>query len=198
MQQRKSSVNELDDFPTPPWATRAAMEILFKYYANYTDSVWDPTCNRGYMVKVLRERFHGDIYASDIAQYGQNDIFDFSRPTLIPDVDWIVTNPPFKLAELFILHGIFTANKGVMCILRTNFIDTVGRYNRLFKNTPPNIIAQHAERVPMVKGRYDPKAKTATAYCWMIWAKHARHREPLMWIEPCRKRLERDDDTRIV
>lgn len=46
----------------------------------------------------------------------------------------------------------------------------------------------------MVKGRYDPKASTATSYCWLVWLRHGDGDTRLRWIAPCRKRLERAGD----
>jgi hypothetical protein len=47
----------------------------------------------------------------------------------------------------------------------------------------------------MVKGRYDPKASTATSYCWLVWAKgDAREPTEFVWIPPCRRALERAGD----
>ena len=63
------------------------------------------------------------------------------------------------------------------------------------KLVPPTIVAQFVERVPMVKGKLDPNASTATSYCWLVWfhARMQRH-TTLMWIPPCRKTLERSYD----
>jgi hypothetical protein len=60
---------------------------------------------------------------------------------------------------------------GVPVLVRTVFIESVGRYRNLFENTPPTICAQYTERVPMVKGRLDRKASTATGYAWLVWKK---------------------------
>jgi len=38
----------------------------------------------------------------------------------------------------------------------------------------PAMIAQFVERVPMVKGRWDPNASTATSYAWFVWRKADR------------------------
>ena len=46
----------------------------------------------------------------------------------------------------------------------------------------------------MVKERLDRKASTATGYCWLVWEKDMQTKAQLMWIPPCRKTLERDDD----
>jgi hypothetical protein len=47
--------------------------------------------------------------------------------------------------------------------------------------------------VPMVKGRLDQRATTATGYAWFVW--HREGGDPrLVWIPPCRRRLERRTD----
>ena len=50
------------------------------------------------------------------------------------------------------------------------------------------------ERVPMVKGRLDKKASTATGYSWLVWEKDKPSAPRLMWVPPCRKSLERAND----
>jgi hypothetical protein len=79
-------------------------------------------------------------------------------------------------------------------LTRTVFIESVGRYDRLFSVNQPSHFAQFTERVPMVKGRLDRRASTATGYCWLVWDKESSGSTQLVWIPPCRKALERDDD----
>jgi hypothetical protein len=79
-------------------------------------------------------------------------------------------------------------------LARTVFIESVGRYENVFRNTPPTKFAQFTERVPMVKGRLDRKASTATGYGWLVWEKNDPSPPRLMWVPPCRKRLERAND----
>ena len=50
------------------------------------------------------------------------------------------------------------------------------------------------ERVPMVKGRLNRKASTATGYAWLVWERDACVGSRLMWVPPCRKTLERGAD----
>jgi hypothetical protein len=71
MQQRREPKGSLDDFPTPPWATRGFMaEVLERFGVDITGkTVWEPACNRGYMARPLAERF-GYVLTSDIADYG--------------------------------------------------------------------------------------------------------------------------------
>ena len=48
-------------------------------------------------------------------------------------------------------------------LTRTVFIESVERYDGLFKDNMPSRVAQFVERVPMVEGRLERKASTATA-----------------------------------
>jgi hypothetical protein len=79
-------------------------------------------------------------------------------------------------------------------LARTVFIESVGRYEKVFRKMPPTKVAQFTERVPMVKGRLDRKASTATGYCWLVWHKNKRSTPRLLWVPPCRKSLERPGD----
>jgi hypothetical protein len=58
-----------------------------------------------------------------------------------------------------------------------------------------NPVLQFVERVPMVKGRCDPKATTATSYAWVVWfPSDVIGETKLEWIAPCRAALERSGD----
>jgi hypothetical protein len=199
MAQRIEAHDSLDDFPTQPWATRALCEHVLQPPIASTRGrfVWEPACNRGHMAEPLREYFFG-VMATDIHDYGyryQEKTADFLFPGNVPavQVDWIITNPPFRLAEQFILKALEIAEEGVAVIVRTSFLESVGRYANLFSTNPPSVIAQFTERVPMVKGRLTATGSTATAYCWLVWIK-GRDGTRFVWIPPCRKKLERAGD----
>lgn len=200
MQQRSEPHDSLDDFPTPPWSVRALMEhVIPDWGTRKLETVWEPACNRGYMSRTLAEYF-GVVYESDVHYYGTGvgvQPFDFLIPGLAPwegePIDWVITNPPFRLAEQFIERARDVATDGVAMIVRSAFLEGVGRYERLFSKFPPSIIAQFSERVPMVKGRYDPTASTATSYTWLVWIAGETNTS-FVWIPPCRKDLERPGD----
>jgi hypothetical protein len=201
MAQRVEAHDSLDFFPTPPWATRALCEhviIPTPRGGRVAPIAWDPAAGDGAMVKPLTEYF-SRVEASDVHDYGQEyAVHDFLMPFLprgIASPDWIVVNPPFRLAEQFIWRALAISAVGVAVIVRSVFAEGIGRYERLFNARPPSIIAQFTERVVMHKGRLSQDGSTATAYCWMVWrvdrvAKETR----FAWIPPCRKALERASD----
>ena len=196
MSQRAEPRHSLDDFPTPPWATRAFVEsVLLDDGTDSLGRVLEPACGRGHMAAALSE-YSQEVISIDIHPYGYGSICDYlKKPIEIGEFDWVITNPPFRLAEEFILKSIPVARQGVAMLVRTVFIESIGRFERLFSQHPPSVVAQYVERVPMVKGRLDRKASTATGYCWCVWQKsHQDMPTKLRWIPPSRKRLERNSD----
>lgn len=194
MSQRVESADSPDDFPTPPWATRALLEHVIGTDGLDQLSCLEPACGAGHMAKVLSEYFR-EVRCSDANDYGFAPVRDFlSYPYQTNAVDWVITNPPFRLAEEFVQRSFDVASRGVAMLVRTVFLESVGRYNRLFMNDPPSMFAQFVERVPMVRGRLDGKATTATGYAWLIWEHHDRGSCKVVWIPPCRRKLERPND----
>ncbi|NEX45217.1 methyltransferase [Pseudotabrizicola algicola] len=199
MQQRSEPHDSLDDFPTPPWATRALCEALPIW--NWPDrcatqTAREPAANRGHMVRPLREHFR-EVEASDIHDYGAG--FPQADYLFGPDpapVNWTITNPPFRLAEQFITRALRTSRVGVAVIVRSAFLEGVGRHERLFGPHRPAAVLQFTERVVMHKGKLSAKGSTATAYCWIVWTTKpvAPPHTEFRWIAPCRKRLERPGD----
>ncbi|WP_048445929.1 hypothetical protein [Methylobacterium variabile] len=197
MASRREPPDSLEFFPTPPWATRALMRHVLPACLSgfHVASVWDPACGEGHMVEVLREEI-AFVQASDIFDYGRGypvaDFLDVGTATSTP-VDMIATNPPFRPAAAFATKAM-TLAPVVALLLRTAWIEGVERYETLFRDRPPTLFAPFVERVPMTKGRWDPKASTATSYAWFVWV---RDRHPLapFWIPPgCRQALTHTSD----
>ncbi len=195
MSQRHESADSPDDFPTPPWATRALLEHVIGARRVRDLTCLEPAAGRGYMARPLTEYF-SKVDAADAYDYGVYPIRDFLLyPYEALSHDWVITNPPFRLAEEFVMRSMSVAKKGVAILARTVFLESVGRYNNIFKENPPSTFAQFSERVPMIKGRVDPKASTATGYSWFVWEKKEDSTpSKLAWVPPCRKKLEKKGD----
>jgi hypothetical protein len=195
MAQRVEAHDSLDYFPTPPWAVRALCEeVPITWHL-----AWDPACGEGAMLGPLAE-YAVAVCGSDVHDYGRGHIVhDFLMPFLPEGVgaaEWIVTNPPFRLGEQFARRALEVASHGVALLVRTGFLESVERY-KLFTEHPPAGVLQFSERVPMVKGRLDKTASTATSYCWIVWAKKGGKWQTdtrMRWIPPCRKKLEKPGD----
>ena len=157
------------------------------------------------MVEVLEEYF-AYVHATDVASYGRDyetgsfvgeglDVaaFPHGRP------NWIITNPPFVLAERFVRRALVTALQGVAILARTAFIESETRY-AIFSLPAFRLFAPFAGRLAMVKGRWDPAASSATSYAWFVWLTATTGRvkpAELVIIPPEAKRVcTRADDIR--
>lgn len=199
---RVEPAESLDFFPTPPWATRAFVEHVLVHLERRNHCqfqvCWEPACGEGHMAEPLKEYFR-EVVASDVKDYGYGDhTVDFLQCERLArkyDADWIITNPPFgDKMDQFILKALHLAGTGVAMLVRLQCLETVGRYEKIFRDTPPTLISFFVERVPMHKGRWEPDGDTMTAYIWLTWIKGAQPQAPF-WIPPgCRERLTRPDD----
>lgn len=216
MAQRREPHDSLDFFGTPPWATRALTEWLrARGEALHLMTAWDPACGEGHMARPLAEAFD-QVMSSDVHDYraawhGQQIVDDYVLQGVTRErADWVITNPPFRLAHSFIVRAIFEARAGVAMLVRTTFVEGAVRYRDLFQPAPPTDILQFSERVVMTKGRpQDPniavphpktgklrKPSSATAYCWLVWRSvpQREHCPHFHWVPPCRRKLERPGD----
>jgi hypothetical protein len=194
MQRRAEPHDSLDYFPTPPWSTRALCESLRQHWNLKQMNCWEPACGEGHMARPLAEYFEL-VYSSDVHDYGCGQVVDFLWPFDGPRFDWIITNPPFKLAEQFVDTALDRAKTGVAVLVRSAFLEGIGRYHKLFMYRAPAVIMQFTERVPIVKGRVDEDSTTATAYCWLVWlVTRIESDTQFAWIPPCRDVLERPGD----
>lgn len=203
MARRIEPADSLDFFPTPPWATRAFCEHVLPHFEVFDPitklsglaiSAWDPACGEGHMALALEDAFDS-VVASDIFDYGFGTVADFLHPELrAPDVDWIVTNPPFNQGPDFVLRALDHARRGVAVLVRMQFLEGEKRLETLFRPTPPAAIYQFAERVPMHRGRWVVNGSTATAYAWVVWRRDATPGTEFHWIPKSRIALSRHDD----
>lgn len=208
MASRREVPDSLDFFPTPPWATRALCELVLGLFADFDfgETCWEPAAGAGHMAEVLRDYFE-KVHASDVFDYRPDyaqGAFVADRLGLVDDLarcpfkpDWIITNPPFNLAEAFLLRALGEATLGVALLVRMSWLETIERYQQIFRDTQPAKVAVFVERVPMVKGRWDPQASTATSYVWIVWEKNHKGPTQMIWIPPGqRERLTRPDDVK--
>ncbi len=80
MAQRAELKGSLDDFPTPPWATRALIEhVVASKESLDSMTCLEPACGRGHMSIALAEYFRA------VASY---DVFDYAS------VAWLIFSKP--------------------------------------------------------------------------------------------------------
>jgi len=210
MARRREPPDSLDFFPTPGWGTRAVIEKLkaLRMIVPGQD-VSDPCCGRGHMARPLAETFD-QVHATDVFDYGDNEVEDFLDRNAGKKAAWTFLNPPFKAGPQFVLKALEKARHGVAVLVRTAFLEGGERFEQIYRDTPPTGFFQFSERLIMAKGicrnpdlpYWDAKAdpprwkmpSSATSYCWLVWHRGSE-RMPPDWIEPgTRLRLQKLED----
>jgi hypothetical protein len=189
----------LEFFPTSPWGSRAGGQLI-KRIDPMAISAWECACGQGHMAEALKEYF-AEVRATDCHDYGRGyERMDFLFEYGPPVVDWVITNPPFELAEQFARHGFTRARRGVALLQRLTWLETVERHELFFNSPwPLTVLAPYAERVAMTLGYWSPAASTATAYAWFIFQPPDGPRldARIIPIPPgTRERLARGEDVR--
>lgn len=172
--RRRTRASDLDFFPTPPWAARAGAELIGLADPAGLVTCWEPACGEGHMAHGLSD-YCAFMRISDVYPYGFGQVLDFLNLESGDKsaVDWIVTNPPFAHAEAFLRQAWPLASRGVALLCRLAFRETIGRHELLSREIPLSVYATFAERVPMLKGRYEIGASSRTAYAWFVFLKPA-------------------------
>ena len=98
---------ENDFYATDPIAIEELMKI-----EKLAQNIWEPACGMGHLAEPLIKAGH-NVMASDLIDrgYGQGGVDFLKQKGLIYYCD-IVTNPPYKLAEEFVRHGLEIIQEG--------------------------------------------------------------------------------------
>lgn len=150
-----------DFYPTPPEATFAVAQWLNLYQK----TVWEPACGAGHMSRALSE-CGAKVISSEL--YGQGfgiEGVDYLKAPLPDGVDFIVTNPPFKLAEQFINRSI---NHGLpfAMLLKSQYWHSAKR-RALFERHRPRAVLPLTWRPDF---HFGSKGGSPTMECiWTVW-----------------------------
>lgn len=157
-------------------------------------NVYECACGMGHLSEYLKEHGH-NVYSSDLVDRGYgvtgvNFLAEFTMPDELPIDDvCILTNPPFKYTTEFVTHALDILPEGgyAIFLLKTTALEGKGRFERIYKITPPIYIYQFVERIICAKGGDFEKTRKeigagAQAYMWAVWKKGYKGPTILDWI----------------
>ncbi len=141
--------------------------------------IWEPACGAGNISKQLVMKGY-DVYSTDLHNYGYGITgVDFLKTN--KKVDAIITNPPFSVAEEFIVHALTQADTVIM-FLRLSFLEGQNRARGLWKRHTPHRVYICGKRPTLVRADYEGKQLAGfVAYAWFVWKKGSAESK-LEWI----------------
>jgi hypothetical protein len=173
--------NKSDFYQTPKLMTQALLDTgIFSGIS----SVLEPACGQHAITNVLYPKFqiiqYYDLYIGD----RRMDFRDEAR-----QFDCIITNPPYKLANEFILKAQTVATRMFAMLLPLNYLQGQKRYEEIFTSTKRMYKLKHVfvfTRMPMLSDtvRADGKYKTGMqAYCWYVWVNGYQGHPVIDWLD---------------
>jgi hypothetical protein len=174
-----SEDREKDDFyPTPAPATLALLA-----HETFGPRIWEPACGDGAISRILAGAGH-DVVSSDLYDRG------FGEPRIDFLMEWklrapeIVTNPPFKMAEQFLHHGLSLGATKIAMLLRLAWLEGTER-KRMFESTPISRVLVASRRVSMARGGTDngKGGGSMIAFAWFVWDRAHTGAPTLGWFD---------------
>lgn len=122
------------------YATSPEAIDLLKKKIDLPKQILEPACGSGCLSERLIELGH-EVKSYDLIDrcYGEvQDFFKMTEPPFEGDFA-IVTNPPYKIVTPWVLHCLELVPEGsLVCLfLKTTFLESKGRYEKIFRNSPP-------------------------------------------------------------
>ena len=167
---------EHDFYATEPKAIEELMKI-----ETLAQRIWEPACGQGHLAEPMKRAGY-EVRASDLIDrgYGEGGV-DFLEEHQQWDGD-IITNPPYKLAELFIRHGLEIVPEGrkVCMFLKLQFLEGKGR-RHLFNKYPPKAVWVSSGRIKCGTNGNFEGCSSMMAQAWYIWEKGYKGPTILRW-----------------
>ena len=157
---------ERDDFySTDP----LAIQLLHKYdLLDKEVPYWENACGNGNLSEELK-RLGYSVVSSDLFDRGYGDVgVDFFQCKTVFQGN-LITNPPYKYINDWIQHSIKLASNKSYIFCRIQTIETMSRYNKIFKNNPPVLICPFVKRIQCYRNNDVSLNGSAVCYAWFIW-----------------------------
>lgn len=177
---RGSERSPYDWYPTPKWCIRRILDVLTLPGGHWLE----PCAGTGNIIDVVQtyrqdvwwsaieirsdplERLESSLKPSkDEHDFGYVYHRDFLSVASIGPLPLIsITNPPFSLAQEFILHSMKLVTHYVVMLLRLNFLGTDERLDFLLQHPPDVYVLPNRPQFDIRKDGTD-----STEYAWFVW-----------------------------
>lgn len=160
-----------EQYFTPKSLTKALLQNV-----KISGTVLEPCCGEGWIAEVL-EDYECNVITNDIDEKfsanfnldATSDSFWKSMKEGYESIDWVVTNPPFSNAPIFMKQAYKLAKTGVALLVRLSFLEPCEGRDKFLVSHPPNQIIV----MPRISFTGDGKSDSVTC-AWLVWYKDNR------------------------
>ena len=153
---------KFDFYETPKWQTEALRRRV-----QICGSVLECCVGDGSLARMLPDC---SVITNDIDEVRSADFhLDAANPeswSAFPQVDWVVTNPPFNAAMPILKAAHAHAKFGVIFLLRLSFMEPTKEREQFLSETPPN------RQIILPRWSYKQNGSTdCVTTAWFVWTK---------------------------
>jgi len=163
-----------DFYETPYSITRKFLSVE---EFDYDLTICEPACGAGAIVKVLKENTD-NVVAYDVEK-------NFLTET--KQYEYIITNPPFSIAQEFILKAKQVAKKKFAFLLPLSYLHGKKRYDEIYSDREYPLKKVYVfTRYPMLGEalREDGKYNTGMmVYAWYVWTNGYSGQPTIDWLD---------------
>lgn len=162
-----------DFYPTPAWATKMLIDRVL-----VRGEILEPCAGKGDMARVLGTIPGSTVLTNDLDKAMPSsmhmDATDWSwwkGLSYVGPIRWVVTNPPFSVADRILPHAVKFATEGAAFLLRLSYLEPcTGRASWLSENPPTRLLV-----LPRISFTGDGKTDSATC-AWFVWERYPSER----------------------
>lgn len=168
---------ENDYYATDPNALKEFLAAFNNDGNVLNPNVWECACGLDKNLSNYLSENGYNVKATDIS-FGQ----DFLEDTSLWDGD-ILTNPPYKFAQQFIVHALSKVNQGnkVIMLLRIQFLESQGRKD-FFKSGCLKHVYIHSKRIQIWLNNDQSIKGSVLCFAWFVWERGYNGYPTLHWI----------------
>ena len=173
---------DLDFYQTPSFAIQSLLDLRLVEAHN----ILEPMAGNGAIAEVLKQNKYLNVTTSDIVQRDYKldftqDFFTMKEfPASMPEKGGrgIITNPPYNVADDFILHALCTLKADYLAVfLPVRYLEGSKRYLEIYQHYKPRDVIVFARRLGCYKDSdvkrgvkiTDHGIASAVAYMWLCF-----------------------------
>ena len=168
---------DMDYYATEPKAVRLLLEM-----EKFEGKIWECACGEGSLSREML-RLGYEVKSSDLIDRNYGEVFDFLSIANQHIECNIITNPPYRYANEFILKAlqILEHGKRAAFFLPIRYAEGKER-KKIFLNHPPKTVYVSSSRLACAKnGNFEDMTGNAVAYAWFVWQKGFTGTTELKW-----------------
>ena len=168
-----------DYYATEPKAVKFLFEL-----EHFDGKIWECACGEGSLSEEMKKLGY-EVLSTDIIDRGYGDkIMDFLGLENHNETDMhIVTNPPYRYANDFIIRALSIMQQGkkLALFLPIRYLEGKQR-KQTFRKYPPKIVYVSSSRLKCaINGEFEKMTGSAVSYAWFVWEKGYNGKTMLDW-----------------